>query len=172
MVRDDWQNRGIGSFILKHVVTIAKRNGIAGFTAEVMRDNKSMQAVINHSGLKVNSKLADGVYHFEMDFLPSGMGVLCALEIDRWLRSLAGVLGVYERTPVTQHRHTAPDVLEVAQVDISEDGPHSFAALGDDHAPGVHHHAVPVAGSFGGGRRAPLATADNVATVLYGPGFE
>ncbi len=68
LVRDDWQNRGIGSFILKHLVIIAKRNGIAGFTAEVLRDNKAMQAVFNHSGLKVRSKLSDGVYHFEMDF--------------------------------------------------------------------------------------------------------
>ncbi len=38
---------------MKHLGTIAKRNGISGFTAEVMRDNKPMQAVINHSGFKV-----------------------------------------------------------------------------------------------------------------------
>jgi acyl-CoA hydrolase/GNAT superfamily N-acetyltransferase len=68
VVRDDWQNRGIGAFVLKHLVNIAKRNGIAGFTAEVMRDNKAMQAVINHSGLKIRSNLNEGVYHFEMDF--------------------------------------------------------------------------------------------------------
>lgn len=68
VVRDDWQNRGIGGFILKHLVNIAKGNGIAGFTAEVMRDNKPMQAVVNNSGLKVSSDLQDGVYHFEMDF--------------------------------------------------------------------------------------------------------
>ncbi|MCL4466159.1 MAG: GNAT family N-acetyltransferase [Chloroflexi bacterium] len=68
VVRDDWQNRGIGSFILKHLVTIAKRNGIAGFSAEVMRDNKAMQSVINQSGLKVRSNLHEAVYHFEMDF--------------------------------------------------------------------------------------------------------
>ena len=68
VVRDDWQRRGIGSFIMKHLASIAKRNGIAGFTAEVMRANKAMQAVINRSGMKVSSALNDGVYHFEMDF--------------------------------------------------------------------------------------------------------
>ncbi len=68
VVRDDWQNKGIGSFILKHLVNVAKRNGIAGFTAEVMRDNKPMQSVMNHSGFKVRSNLSEGVYHFEMDF--------------------------------------------------------------------------------------------------------
>ncbi len=68
VVRDDWQMQGIGGFIMKHLATIAKRNGISGFTAEVMRDNKPMQAVINHSGMKVRSSLNEGVFHFEMDF--------------------------------------------------------------------------------------------------------
>jgi hypothetical protein len=27
-----------------------------------------MQAVVNHSGMKVRSSLNSGVYHFEMDF--------------------------------------------------------------------------------------------------------
>ncbi|MCE5254233.1 MAG: GNAT family N-acetyltransferase [Actinomycetia bacterium] len=68
VVRDDWQRRGIGTFIMKHLANIAKRNGIAGFTAEVLRDNKAMQAVINKSGLKVRSTLNNGVFHYEMDF--------------------------------------------------------------------------------------------------------
>jgi acyl-CoA hydrolase/GNAT superfamily N-acetyltransferase len=68
VVRDDWQKRGIGGFIMKHLAKIAKRNGIAGFTAEVMRANKPMQAVINHSGMKVTSTLNEGVFHFEMNF--------------------------------------------------------------------------------------------------------
>jgi acyl-CoA hydrolase/GNAT superfamily N-acetyltransferase len=68
VVRDDWQKLGIGSFIMKHLANLAKRNGIAGFTAEVMRDNKPMQAVINHSGMKVRSSTYEGVFHFEMDF--------------------------------------------------------------------------------------------------------
>lgn len=68
VVRDDWQRQGIGTFIMKHLANIAKRNGIAGFTAEVMRDNKPMQAVINHSGMKVRSTLNEGVFHYEMDF--------------------------------------------------------------------------------------------------------
>ncbi len=68
VVRDDWQNRGIGTFLLKHLITIARRNGIAGFTAEVLRDNKAMQTVFNRSGMKVKSHLSDNVYHFELEF--------------------------------------------------------------------------------------------------------
>jgi hypothetical protein len=47
---------------------VARRNGIRGFTAEVLTDNKSMQAVINKSNYKIQSKLNGNVYSYEMDF--------------------------------------------------------------------------------------------------------
>ena len=68
VVRDEWQGRGIGKFLFKHLTTIAKRHGITGFTAEVLRSNKRMQAVFNNSDLRVRSKLSDDIYSFEMDF--------------------------------------------------------------------------------------------------------
>jgi acyl-CoA hydrolase/GNAT superfamily N-acetyltransferase len=68
VVRDDWQSRRIGSFLLEHLITIARRNGIAGFTAEVLDENKAMQSVFNQSGLKVQSHLRQGVYSYELDF--------------------------------------------------------------------------------------------------------
>ncbi len=68
VVRDEWQGRGIGKFLFKHLTTIAKRHGITGFTAEVLRGNKRMQAVFNNSDLRVRSKLSDDIYSFEMDF--------------------------------------------------------------------------------------------------------
>ena len=37
VVRDQWQNHGIGTYLLKVLATIAKRHGISGFTAEVLR---------------------------------------------------------------------------------------------------------------------------------------
>ena len=68
VVRDGWQGKGLGTFVFRHLVKIAKRNGIAGFTAEVLRENERMQAVFNHSNLKVKSQLEEGVYSFVMDF--------------------------------------------------------------------------------------------------------
>jgi GNAT superfamily N-acetyltransferase len=68
IVRDNWQNKGLGTFFFQHLITIAKSNGIAGFTAEVLLDNRRMQNVFNHSGLKVTSKVVEGVYSFEMEF--------------------------------------------------------------------------------------------------------
>ena len=68
VVRDQWQNHGIGTFLLRSLMTVAKRNGIAGFTAEVLRANKAMQAVLNVAPCKVQSELKEGLYHFDLDF--------------------------------------------------------------------------------------------------------
>jgi acyl-CoA hydrolase len=68
IVRDEWQNKRIGSFLFKHLVTIAKRNGIGGFSAEVLRDNKRMQAIFLHCGFTVKSNLEEDVYSFQIDF--------------------------------------------------------------------------------------------------------
>ncbi len=68
VVRDHWQNRGIGTFMLRWLTTIARANGIAGFTAEVLRDNVRMQSVFHHSEGRVTSRPADGVQHIEIDF--------------------------------------------------------------------------------------------------------
>jgi GNAT superfamily N-acetyltransferase len=68
VIRDDWQGRGIGKFLFHHLATIAKRNGIAGFTAETLGDNKRMRAIFNKSGMKVQSDMKEGVVSYKMDF--------------------------------------------------------------------------------------------------------
>jgi len=67
VVQDGWQHKGIGAFLLKHLVTVARRNGIGGFTAEVLRENKAMQFVFENSGLKVESHLHEGVYSYVLN---------------------------------------------------------------------------------------------------------
>ncbi|MCX7591261.1 MAG: GNAT family N-acetyltransferase, partial [Kiritimatiellae bacterium] len=68
IVRDDWQNRGIGSFLLKHLATVARRNGIRGFTAEVLRENRAMQRVIQKSEFRVSSQPHEDVISFLIEF--------------------------------------------------------------------------------------------------------
>ncbi len=68
VVMDDWQNRGIGSYLNRLLIRLAKGQGISGFTAEVLRDNKAMQAVFNKSGERVTSQLNGNVYSYEIDF--------------------------------------------------------------------------------------------------------
>jgi acyl-CoA hydrolase/GNAT superfamily N-acetyltransferase len=67
-VRDKWQGFGIGGFMLRHLAAIARRNGIAGFTAEVLAQNRPTLSMLNKSGLKVESKLSEGVFSVVMDF--------------------------------------------------------------------------------------------------------
>lgn len=68
-VTDAWQRRGIGTFMLQHLTRIARRNGISGFTAEVLAENKGMQAVFDHSEHKVSSKYRGDVYSYELEFV-------------------------------------------------------------------------------------------------------
>jgi GNAT superfamily N-acetyltransferase/acyl CoA:acetate/3-ketoacid CoA transferase beta subunit len=68
VVRDDWQNKGIGTFLMKYLTQIAKRNGIRGFAAEVLRDNRAMQRVFHKSDYKVTSAPHDDVYSFVIEF--------------------------------------------------------------------------------------------------------
>lgn len=68
VVRDEWQNRGIGSFLLRHLMGIARRSGIQGFTAEVLRENVPMQRVFNKAPGAVRSQLSGNVFHYEIDF--------------------------------------------------------------------------------------------------------
>ncbi len=68
VIRDEFQNKGLGTFIFRHLITLAKASGIAGFTAEVLRDNKRMQAIFNHSGYKVQSVVEEGVYSVRIEF--------------------------------------------------------------------------------------------------------
>jgi len=68
VVQDRWQGKGIGGVLYRHLANIARRNGIAGFTAEVLAENARMQSVFNNSGHNVRTQLVEGVYHYDIDF--------------------------------------------------------------------------------------------------------
>jgi len=68
VVADKWQRKGIGTFLLNHLIKIARRSGLSGFTAEVLRTNRAMQAVFNRANCKVRSQLQGDVYHYELTF--------------------------------------------------------------------------------------------------------
>ncbi|MHC4519979.1 MAG: GNAT family N-acetyltransferase, partial [Planctomycetota bacterium] len=68
IVRDPWQNRGIGTFLLKYLATIAKSQGIVGFSAEVLAENKAMLAVLQHTDFRVRTRMEGRVRSIELDF--------------------------------------------------------------------------------------------------------
>ena len=68
VIQDRWQGRGIGTFLFRYLLSIAKQNGISGFTAEVLRENRVMQAVLHKSDCRMTSEIHEGVYSYTMDF--------------------------------------------------------------------------------------------------------
>ena len=67
-VHPNWQNRGIGTFMLKKLIDVAKEKGISGFSAEVLQANRRMLNVFFRCGLEVRNHLEDGVYYLTMMF--------------------------------------------------------------------------------------------------------
>lgn len=50
IVGDDYQGRGIGSFLMEAIVVAARSEGIRRFTARVLADNLPMRAILNRYG--------------------------------------------------------------------------------------------------------------------------
>jgi GNAT superfamily N-acetyltransferase len=67
-VRDDYQGRGIGSELLSYLTYLAKREGLLGFTAEVLVENRPMLQVFEQGGFDITSHAESGVYHLKMAF--------------------------------------------------------------------------------------------------------
>ena len=67
-VRDDYQNRGIGSELLSYLTYLAKREGLLGFTAEVLVENRPMLQVFEQGGFDITRQAEAGVYHLKMAF--------------------------------------------------------------------------------------------------------
>jgi GNAT superfamily N-acetyltransferase len=64
-VRDDWQNRGVGTLLMQRMAEIGRARGLAGFSADVLERNKPMLMVFHRSGLRFRGSLDGGVYHLE-----------------------------------------------------------------------------------------------------------
>ena len=67
LVRDDWQNRGIGGFMFNRLCELARDEGLAGLKASIRRENRRMQAIAQHAGPTCGALESD-VYRFQVDF--------------------------------------------------------------------------------------------------------
>ncbi len=67
-IHQDWQNRGIGTFLLRYLVRIAKEKNIRGFTADVLARNTPMMKVFSKTGHPMKTHLESGVYEIEILF--------------------------------------------------------------------------------------------------------
>jgi GNAT superfamily N-acetyltransferase len=62
-VEEDYQGQGIAGRLLRHLVSIARRKGVAQFEAEVLAGNKGMLTVFTRSGLPMKHSVSDGTAH-------------------------------------------------------------------------------------------------------------
>ncbi|MCK4887943.1 MAG: GNAT family N-acetyltransferase [Planctomycetes bacterium] len=67
VVQDEWQKKGMGTFLLKYITTIAKKRGVKRFYAKVLPINKPMLTIFHNSGYKVDTKFDDEVYSIAYD---------------------------------------------------------------------------------------------------------
>lgn len=67
-VRDDNQNKGIGSELLSYLTYLAKRQGLLGFYAEVLVENRPMLHLFDKMGFDIKRRREEGVYELEMMF--------------------------------------------------------------------------------------------------------
>jgi len=66
-VRDVYQNRGVGTELLAYLTQIAKQQGLHGFTAEVLVDNRPMLHVFEKM-LDVEKSIDSNIYYLSMGF--------------------------------------------------------------------------------------------------------
>ena len=67
-VQDQWQGRGLGTFLLQYLIRIAMMNGIEGFTALVMADNRRMLKLFQETGYLIRSKYEENAWNISFRF--------------------------------------------------------------------------------------------------------
>ena len=67
-VREDQQNSGIGFALLQYLTYLAKRQGLLGFTADVLVENTPMLHVFEKGGFDMHRKSDSGVYELTLKF--------------------------------------------------------------------------------------------------------
>jgi len=67
VVRDDWQNRGLGTLLLDYLIDIAKKKGLSGFTAWVSVNNNRMMHVFKKCGYPMRYKIEGDLFYVTID---------------------------------------------------------------------------------------------------------
>jgi acyl-CoA hydrolase len=69
VVQDEWQQKGMGSLMLKFLSEIATKQGVKSFHAKVLPQNKAMLAVFHNSGYNVKTEFDGEVYDITYDLV-------------------------------------------------------------------------------------------------------
>ena len=67
LVQDEWQQKGMGTFLLDYITQIAKQRGVKKFYAKVLPSNEPMLTIFHNSGYKVNTEFDGYAYDITYD---------------------------------------------------------------------------------------------------------
>ena len=87
------QAHGVGTLLLEHLASRARRIGVHRFVAEVLPENERVRAVLTDVGLPVQRFVADGEMHVEFDLVPAE-GYLDALASREERADIASLVAV------------------------------------------------------------------------------
>ena len=68
VVRDDCQNRGLGTELLSHLITLAKKKGLLGFTVAVLVENRPLLHLLEKLGFNLKGRAYGGMYELTLNF--------------------------------------------------------------------------------------------------------
>lgn len=68
VVRDDYHNQGIGALLLNYLTQLAKKQGLLGFTADVLLENRAMLHLFEKMNFRMERRMSEGVYELKMFF--------------------------------------------------------------------------------------------------------
>jgi acyl-CoA hydrolase/GNAT superfamily N-acetyltransferase len=70
IVDEEYQGKGIASYLFELLIRVAREEGIQGFTADVLASNKAMLKVYEKSPFPVQTVLTSGIYELTIPFTP------------------------------------------------------------------------------------------------------
>ncbi|MBF0469242.1 MAG: GNAT family N-acetyltransferase, partial [Desulfamplus sp.] len=62
LIEESYQGIGVGTYLLNLLVSLAREQGVKGFSAEVLADNQPMIKVFEKANLTLDARLENGVY--------------------------------------------------------------------------------------------------------------
>lgn len=73
VVKDEYQNMGVGHDLLTYLTRLARRRGLLGFTADVLVENKPMLNLFKNMGFDTEKRSDEGAYEMRMMFRDIGV---------------------------------------------------------------------------------------------------
>ena len=70
IVQDEWQAKGMGTFLLEYLAQIAARRGVKRFYAKVLPRNRAMLNVFENSGFAISTEFDGEAYSLDFELTP------------------------------------------------------------------------------------------------------